>query len=169
MRKGRGKWIWSICYGRILIAFKSPDKYINSTKTVITNIKICFMWKSSTIIICHLVVSVGMKLPEQEVEIQPCALLNTRSITDLRNWKKTLNGKFSKPSVKNFKVWLSLLKKHFSMHRTLATCTATVQILCLLKGDDSSETGRCVTTRVVFLYWVLLLSGTELYGVGYIK
>ena len=50
MQKGRGKWIWLICYGRQLIVFKSPDKCISSTKTVITNIKICFVWKSSTII-----------------------------------------------------------------------------------------------------------------------
>ena len=75
-QKGRGKWIWSICYGRQLIVFKSPGKYMNSIKTVITNIKICFTWNSSTVIICHLVVNVGMKLPEREVW-QPRALLNT--------------------------------------------------------------------------------------------
>ena len=28
------------------------------------------------------------------------------------------------------------------MHRTLTTCTATIENLCLPKGDDSSETGR---------------------------
>ena len=36
----------TICYGQqlILIVFKSPDKYIDSTKAVLANIKICFMW-----------------------------------------------------------------------------------------------------------------------------
>ena len=35
MQKRREKGIRSICYGRQLIVFKLPDKYINSTKTVI--------------------------------------------------------------------------------------------------------------------------------------
>ena len=33
------------------------------------------------------------------------------------------------------------------MHRTLTTCTATIKILHLLKGDDSSETGRQILSR----------------------
>ena len=45
--------LWSA--SRQLIVFKSHDKYISSTKTVLTNIKIYFMRTSSTTIICHLV------------------------------------------------------------------------------------------------------------------
>ena len=46
--------------------YKSTDKYINLTKMTLTNIKICFVCKSSTIVTCHLIVNVWMKLPKQE-------------------------------------------------------------------------------------------------------
>ena len=48
--------LWSA--SQQLIVFKSHDKYISLTKTVLNNIKIYFMWKSSTTIICHLVANV---------------------------------------------------------------------------------------------------------------
>ena len=55
--------LWSA--SQQLIVFKSHDKYISLTKTVLNNIKIYFMWKSSTTIICHLVANVQMKLNEK--------------------------------------------------------------------------------------------------------
>ena len=69
LKQQSNKLIWQ------LVVFKSPDKYINSTKTVLTNTEICFMWKTSTI--CDLIVNVEMKFPEWEVQMQPRALLNT--------------------------------------------------------------------------------------------
>ena len=104
------------------IVFKSCDKYINSTKMVLTDIKICFMWKSSTIIICAILLWMSKwnflngKYKYSQVH---CPILHNR--------------KFSKSLVKNFKIWLSSLKR-FSIYRTLVTCTVTIQILCLPKG-----------------------------------
>ena len=115
-----------------LIVFKSCDKYINSTKMVLTDIKICFMWKSSTIIICAILLWMSKwnflngKYKRSQVH---CPILHNR--------------KFSKSLVKNFKIWLSSLKR-FSIYWTLVTCTVTIQILCLLKGDDSSEKRRWI-------------------------
>ena len=111
MQKGRGKWIWLICYGRQLIVFKSPDKCISSTKTVITNIKICFVWKSSTIIFI-LLWMLDRNFPSGKYKCSQVhwSLLDNR-FSKLK--KKKLDGKFSKPLVKNFQIWLLLLKETF--------------------------------------------------------
>ena len=87
---------------RQLIIFKSHDKYISLTKTVLTNIKIYFMRKSSTTIICHLVANVYTKLPERKVK--NAATCTARYLITVFRIKKKLDGKFSKSSVKNFKI-----------------------------------------------------------------
>ena len=47
-------------------------------------------------------VNVKMKLPEREVQMRPHALPNTQE--QIFRIKKKLDGKFSKPSVKNFEI-----------------------------------------------------------------
>ena len=69
------------------------------------------MWKNSTIIIGHLVVNVCKKLSEREEKLRPRASLRTRN--RFSGLKKKLDGKFSKPSVKNFQIYLSSLKETF--------------------------------------------------------
>ena len=65
-----------------------------------------------------------------------CSILDNR----FSELKKSYDGKFSKPSVENFEIWLLSLKEtFFDAHWTLANMhRARISILCLLKGDDSS-------------------------------
>ena len=98
---------------------------------------ISFKWRSSTISTCHLVLNVWMKLPLH------WSILDNR----FSELKKKLDGKFLKPLMKNFKIWLLSLKKHLLMLWTLVTFTATISILCLPKGDGSSGTGKLILSR----------------------
>ena len=61
------------------------------------------MWRGSTIITCHLVLNVWMKLPVH------WSILDNR----FSELKKKLDGKFLKPLMKNFKIWLLPLKETF--------------------------------------------------------
>ena len=103
--------LWSA--SRQLIVFKSHDKYNSSTKTVLTNIKIYFMWTSSTTIICHLVCCECLKetsrTGSKKCSHVHCSILDNR----FSELKKNLDSKFSKSSLKNFKIWLSSLKETF--------------------------------------------------------
>ena len=61
------------------------------------------MWRGSTIITCHLVLNVWMKLPVH------WPILDNR----FPELKKKLDGKFLEPFMKNFKIWLLPLKETF--------------------------------------------------------
>ena len=64
---------------------------------------ISFKWRSSTISTCHLVLNVWMKLPLH------WSILDNR----FSELKKKLDGKFLKPLMKNFEVWLLPVKETF--------------------------------------------------------
>ena len=67
-------------------------------------------------------------------------------ITDFRI-KKKLDGKFLKPLIKTFEIWLLSLKKHLLMLWTLVTLTVTISILCLAEGDSSSKSGKLILSQ----------------------
>ena len=72
-----------------------------------------------------------------------CPILDNRFSELKKTWRlifKTFGEKFQN-------MIAAIKKKCFSMHRTLVTCTATIEILCLPKADDSSATGRWILSR----------------------
>ena len=109
IQKGRQKWIWSICHGWQLTVFKWPGKYINSTKTVITKSISCGGAVPLLTALLLWISEWNFTNGKYKCSRVHCSILYNRFL----ELKKKLEGKFSKPSAKNFKIWLSSLKETF--------------------------------------------------------
>ena len=112
MQKGRRKWIWSICYGQQLIVFKSPDKYIQQKWSLLISKSVSCgraVWLLSAILLW--MSEWNFLNGKYKCSHVHCSILGNRWFSELK--KKKLDGKFSKPLVKNFKIWLLLLKEAF--------------------------------------------------------